>query len=97
MYAWNASPIDGTDILRSVPAIGRELKFLIDIHESNLPVPTSNVTASVVDYIRYLGRDVSYARDLIAWLLRNRRTAYRERTNAKRSPIVYKVGDIVMG
>ena len=23
-YAWNASPIDGTDIIRSVPAIGKE-------------------------------------------------------------------------
>ena len=96
-YAWNASPIDGTDILRSVPAIGRELKFPLDIHESDLPAPTSDVTASVVDYIRYLGRDISYARDLIGWLLRDRRTAHRERTNEKRSPIVYKVGDIVMG
>ena len=27
-YAWNASPIDGTGIIRSIPAIGRELNFL---------------------------------------------------------------------
>ena len=26
-YAWNSSPIDGTDIIRSVPTIGRELRF----------------------------------------------------------------------
>jgi len=26
-YAWNISPIDGTNILRSIPAIGRELRF----------------------------------------------------------------------
>ena len=26
-YAWNSAPIDGTDILRSIPAIGRELHF----------------------------------------------------------------------
>ena len=30
-YAWNSSPINGTDILRSVPAIGRELRFPLDI------------------------------------------------------------------
>ena len=28
VYAWNASPIDGMDIIRSVPAIGRELNSL---------------------------------------------------------------------
>ena len=36
---WNSSPIDGTNILRSVPAIGRELRFLLDIHLSALPPP----------------------------------------------------------
>ena len=33
-YAWNASPIDGIDIIKSVPAIGRELKFPLDIKSS---------------------------------------------------------------
>jgi hypothetical protein len=31
LYAWNASPIDGTDISRSLVAIGREFPFPIDI------------------------------------------------------------------
>jgi hypothetical protein len=26
-YAWNSSPIDGTDIIRSVPAVGRPFRF----------------------------------------------------------------------
>ena len=30
-YAQNSSPIDGTNILHSVPAIGRELRFPLDI------------------------------------------------------------------
>ena len=30
-YAWNSSPIDGTDILRSAPTIGRELRYPLDI------------------------------------------------------------------
>jgi hypothetical protein len=31
VYAWNASPIYGTDISRSLVAIGRESPFPIDI------------------------------------------------------------------
>ena len=38
-YAWNASPIDGTDIVRSVPAIGRELRFPLDISLADIPTP----------------------------------------------------------
>lgn len=30
-YAWNAMPIDGTDIIQIVPAIGRPLRFPMDI------------------------------------------------------------------
>ena len=36
-YAWNSSPIDRTDILRSVPAIGRKLRFTLDVDVSALP------------------------------------------------------------
>ena len=36
-YAWNSAPIDGTDILRSISAVGHELHFPIDINISALP------------------------------------------------------------
>ena len=31
LYDWNAGPVDGTDIYRSVLDIGRELPFTIDL------------------------------------------------------------------
>ena len=31
LYDWNASPLDGTDIDRSVVDIGRDLPFAIDL------------------------------------------------------------------
>jgi hypothetical protein len=96
-YAWNASPIDGTEIIRSVPAIGRALRFSLDVHETDMPLPIDDPATSVVQYVRYLGNDVSFARNLLAWLIADRREAHRERENSKRSPILYKVGDIVMG
>lgn len=61
-YAWNASSIDGTDIVRSVPAIGRELRFPLDIHESTLLTIIDNPGQSVADYIRYLDKNVNFAR-----------------------------------
>ena len=35
--AWNSAIIDGTDILRRVPEIGRELKFALDINLMRCP------------------------------------------------------------
>ena len=42
VYAWNSAPIDSTNILRSIPAIGQELYFSIDIILNGLPKLTQN-------------------------------------------------------
>ena len=39
-YAWNSSPIDGTDIIRSVPAVGRPFRFPYDLTILGKPTPT---------------------------------------------------------
>jgi hypothetical protein len=36
-FAWNSAPIDGTDIVRSVPAVGREFKFPFDFEYVQSP------------------------------------------------------------
>ena len=36
-YSWNSSPIDGTDIIRSIPAVGRMFRFPLDSSISPLP------------------------------------------------------------
>ena len=51
-YAWNSSHIDGTNILLSVPAIGRELRFPLDVDISDLPALVSNNADSAVSYLR---------------------------------------------
>ena len=51
VYAWNASPIDGTNIIRSITAIDRVLKFLSHIHEYPLPTPIDSPTQSIIEYI----------------------------------------------
>ena len=64
-YAWNASPIDGTDIARSVPAIGRELRFPLDISLADIPTPIDNPGESVAAYLRYLQRDVPFSQNTL--------------------------------
>ena len=50
-YAYNSSPIDCAGILPSVPVIGRELRFPLDIDLSALPPIIFNNTESVVYFL----------------------------------------------
>ena len=51
-YAWNSSLIDRTNILCRVIAIGRELRFPLDIDLSTLPTLVSKNVEAVVSYLR---------------------------------------------
>ena len=51
-YAWNSAPIDGTDILRSIPAIGRKLHFPLDINLNAAPKIIQNNAQAVLDYLK---------------------------------------------
>ena len=50
-YAWNSTPIDGTYILRSIPVIGRELHFLLDVNINVLPKLTQNNNHAALEYL----------------------------------------------
>ena len=47
-YTWNSAPINGTDILRSILAIGRELKFLLYINLNAMPKLVQNNANAVL-------------------------------------------------
>ena len=53
-YAYNSSPIDCTGILPSVPVIGWELCFPLDIDLSALPPIISNNNESVVYFLHLI-------------------------------------------
>ena len=46
VYAWNTMPIDGTDKIRSIPAISRPLKFPMNVALSELPIPVGDAATS---------------------------------------------------
>ena len=49
-YAWNSDPIDGTAIIRSIPAIGRGLTFLLHINLTPLSTLSQNHADSAAQY-----------------------------------------------
>jgi hypothetical protein len=95
-YAWNSSPIDGTDIIRSVPAVGRPFRFPFDISLRATPTPTSNQAADVHAFLRLAAPTAQFAEQVLRLLTEDRRAAHRERINATRSPVTFVVGDLVM-
>ena len=90
--AWNSSPIDGTDILRSVPAIGRDL----DIDSSALPSLISNNSESVVSYLRLNDSNRHFTTSILKILIEDRRTTNTERITNSRNIFTMHPGDIVM-
>ena len=77
-------------------AIGRELKFPLDINLQDLPTPSENDGERLVNYIRHMGREVPFVKGILALILEDRRVERSERINETRNLIQYKVGDIVM-
>jgi hypothetical protein len=53
LYAWNSCPIPGTDISRSLDAVGREFAFLID-YSTNKHWELTSSPSSVESYSRDL-------------------------------------------
>ena len=94
--AWNSFPIDGIDIIRSIPIIGQKLRFPLDISLSALPSLVSNNAKSVISYF-YLGDSNRFFVSVIFKILvANRRTAHLERIGNSRNIITMHPSDIVM-
>ena len=96
LYAWNASPIDETDIIRSVPAIGCKLKYPMDIDIAEISQVIDMASQSVVGYLRHIQHDVEFSRQLVAWFIEDRRTFQRERSNWKKYLVDYESDDVVI-
>ena len=93
-YAWNSAPIDNTDIVRSLPAIGRELRFPMDTKLHQLP-ELSEDNNNLYEYLREVSNDSNFATSVLQLLIDDRRSAHQERVNKNSIASTLKVGDIV--
>jgi len=95
-YAWNSSPIDGTDILRCVAALGREFKFPLDIELMAAPTMVHGDTAHVHNYLRLAQSQSTFSTEILKILTQDRREYHAARVNANRNQKLFSLGDVVM-
>lgn len=95
-YAWNSSPIDGTDIIRSVPAVGRPFRFPFDLSLSSWPTPTQSQAADVHAFLRLAAPTTSFSEQVLHTLTEERHSIHHERANAARNSVAFQIGDLVM-
>ena len=95
-YAWSSAPIDGTNILRRIVAIGREFRFSIDIDLSALPKLTQNNVQSAVEFLRLTNSNRRFSSYLLKMLIEDRREFHAERVNNNKNIVELVVGDIVV-
>ena len=95
-YAWNSVIIDGTDILRSIPTIGREIHFPIDVSLNTLPKLTQNNGQTALDYLKITDSSRHFSSSLLNMLIEDHRIARIECINNNRNLIGLAAGDIVM-
>jgi hypothetical protein len=94
-YAWNSAPIDDTDVMRSVAAIGREFRFPLDIEFLGTPTLNDDSNSGLYNYLRHVSGNSTFAIGVLQTLIEERRTAHRDRWNKSRVPQEFKVGDVV--
>ena len=95
-YTWKSAPIDSTDILRSIPAIDRELHFFLDISLNALSKLTQNNSQTAFNYLKLTDSSRHFSTSIFEILIENRRTAHAERINNNKNLVILKHGDIVM-
>ena len=95
-YAYNSASIDGTDILRSTVAIGRQFRFPIDINLPALPQLTQNNAQSTIDYVRLTDSNRRLSSSILKVLIEDRWAMHAERVNNNTNIVELTVGDIVM-
>ena len=95
LYAWNSCPVPGTDISRSLVAVGREFTFPINF-SSGKHWELTSTASTVVSYSKELAHRLSACREVAELLVEEQRAYHREYINARRpDPRIYSVGNIV--
>ncbi len=96
LYGWNAGPVDGTDIPRSVVAIGREFPFPIDLALGHSERHGGSQGQQAADHFEAASPLLYRQRTLFDILVRERRERHRELRNQDRNPKAFAPGDIVI-
>lgn len=94
-YAWNSAPVSGTDLSRSLVALGREFHFPIDFESRRhrtINIDESTVKSFAHDMLSLLEK----SQEVYKLLIHEHRALHREYRNSQlNQPRKFKVGDFV--
>ncbi len=95
LYGWNAGPIDGTDIPRSVGAIGRTFPFPLDT-QTRPTFVNGFEGANAADYHDAVHPLIANQRELLRILNEERRQRHRDLKNDSITERTFAAGDLVI-
>ena len=96
-YAWNAAPVDGTDIARSIPAKMRTFRFPLELQDETviegraLPVGEASIQHLETMFPLWYQQ-----KELLKLLNEERREKHREMKNANRKQRVFEKDELVI-
>ena len=93
--AWNSTPIDNTDVVRSLEAVGREFRFPLDVELSVIPLINDVSNSALTNYLRDVSIESKFAVSVAQVLIEERRLAHQERVNKDKIVSSLQVGNIV--
>jgi hypothetical protein len=96
LYAWNAAPIDGTDIPRSYVALGRAFPFPIDLATDTRPRRIPDEGQDALDHADASFPLLRRQQELLAICNQERRRRHRELRNDTATPRTFQPGDLVV-
>ena len=80
-YTWNSAPIDKTDIIRVMVAVGRAFRFPIDVSLSPSPILNTEPNSVLFNYLRYISIDGEFSLSVLQILTEERRSTHYNRQN----------------
>ena len=94
-YAWNSSPIAGTDISKSLLVMGREYNFPIDF-ATDTTFSTDNSPKAIFKYTKKLVQILQQSREIYKILIDEHRSMHRDLRNSEvKFNRTFEVGDTV--
>lgn len=94
-FAWNSAPIDGTDVVRSLAAVGRAFRFPLDVELSPSPTLNDESNSHLFQYLRDVSDESKFALSIVQILVEERRQSHQDRHNKDKTQPSFKIGDIV--
>jgi hypothetical protein len=95
-YAWNASPVDGTDVIRSFAAKARTFRFPLDIQTDEEVARIPQQGEAALQHVETMLPLWVRQKELLKLLNEERRSRHREMANKDKKKRTFQPGDLVL-